>query len=699
MPTKEAQQRNKEFATERSRKISKDLRNIGPPLPCVDPLRRAEAGKCTQAFCEIYLSSVFTLAWNPDQLTVLQRTDEVIRTGEKQAFAMPRGGGKTSICEAACLRASLFGMVEFLIMLAVSATKAADIIESIKTQLVTNDLLMEDFPEICHPIRALEDRANKAKGQHIDGQSTHILWSKNRIAFPAVLDERGEWYPNSGVIIRGSGLTSGDIRGPKWTRKHDGRTVRPGLALIDDPQDDECAHSPLQCQKLHSIVHAAVLGMAGPGKKIAAMMPGTVIAKNDFMERMLNRQLSPMWFGQRFKLINRMPDAMEKWEEYAQLRNDDFRNGGNGLGATAFYGQNREEMDRGAMVAWPERFKPDEIGPVQHAMNLLFLDAASFYSEYQNDPMPEDEAAGQLKADLVAARVVNIERGAVPLQAEKLVAAVDVQQNVLYYAIASFQAGLGGHVVDYGTWPDQGRRYFKLTEVQHTIARAMQAAGVPAGTLEGQHKYALDALSEKLLDLSYPVQPEGTKKIERLIVDAGNWGDVVKTWCLTTRHAAIVTPWIGRAAKANQKPWSEYPTKPGETKGFHWILTYGTGKTRIVKHLLGDSYYWKSLLARRLQMATGDKSAVTLFGKKGHDHRMFAEHLCAEYFQRVEVEGNAVDEWQIRAEHGDNHWFDCIVMAMAGASFAGLTIGEAQPKRQPVKVYDIEEEYRKAQGR
>src|SRR5580704_169553 len=107
MPSKEAQSRNREGALERSRRVSKDLRNIGPPPPCLNPGRRAEAAKCTQAFCEIYLGSIFTLAWAPDQIAVLQKTDEVIHTGGLEAFAMPRGGGKTSICEAACLRATL----------------------------------------------------------------------------------------------------------------------------------------------------------------------------------------------------------------------------------------------------------------------------------------------------------------------------------------------------------------------------------------------------------------------------------------------------------------------------------------------------------------------------------------------------------------------------------------------------------------
>jgi hypothetical protein len=49
----------------------------------------------------------------------------------------------------------------------------------------------------------------------------------------------------SGAIIKVAGIT-GRIRGLKYKRS-DGRTVRPSLVVLDDPQTDESARSLRQC--------------------------------------------------------------------------------------------------------------------------------------------------------------------------------------------------------------------------------------------------------------------------------------------------------------------------------------------------------------------------------------------------------------------------------------------------------------------
>jgi len=54
------------------------------------------------------------------------------------------------------------------------------------------------------------------------------------------------------------------------------RTVRPALVVLDDPQTDESARSLSQCANRESVLAGAVLGLAGPGKKISGIMPCTV---------------------------------------------------------------------------------------------------------------------------------------------------------------------------------------------------------------------------------------------------------------------------------------------------------------------------------------------------------------------------------------------------------------------------------------
>lgn len=69
------------------------------------------------------------------------------------------------------------------------------------------------------------------------------------------------------------------------TKTPDGRSVRPELVVLDDPQTDESARSLSQCATRESILAGAVLGLAGPGKKISGIMPCTVIRPGDMRER------------------------------------------------------------------------------------------------------------------------------------------------------------------------------------------------------------------------------------------------------------------------------------------------------------------------------------------------------------------------------------------------------------------------------
>ncbi len=88
-----------------------------------------------------------------------------------------------------------------------------------------------------------------------------------------------------------------DYQGRRPNRPHssmkfqrpDGRTVRPSLVVLDDPQTDESARSLSQCANRESILAGAVLGLAGPGKKISGIMPCTVIRPGDMADNILDR--------------------------------------------------------------------------------------------------------------------------------------------------------------------------------------------------------------------------------------------------------------------------------------------------------------------------------------------------------------------------------------------------------------------------
>ena len=73
---------------------------------------------------------------------------------------MPRGSGKSSLCEVAGIWSQLYGHREFLVLIGATEGAAVEMMDSIKTELETNEYLFADFPEVCYPIRQLDGKWN-----------------------------------------------------------------------------------------------------------------------------------------------------------------------------------------------------------------------------------------------------------------------------------------------------------------------------------------------------------------------------------------------------------------------------------------------------------------------------------------------------------------------------------------------------------
>jgi hypothetical protein len=211
-------------------------------------------------------------------------------------------------------------------------------------------------------------------------------------------------------------------------KRADGHTVRPSLVVLDDPQTDESARSLSQCATREGILAGAILGLAGPGKKISGIMPCTVIRPSDMADNILSRDKHPEWNGERTKMVYSFPTEEKKWQRYGELRGESLRTYGDIRLATEFYTADREAMDAGAEIAWPERFNHDELSAIQHAMNLKLQDEAAFFAEYQNEPLPEvTSEADELTADQIASKTNRVQLRLVPVVCYHLSFFVDVQ--------------------------------------------------------------------------------------------------------------------------------------------------------------------------------------------------------------------------------------------------------------------------------
>jgi hypothetical protein len=651
-------------AARRSSERSLEGRDIGE-LPAVEDAARKEACRRDfKLFCETYFPEVYRLAWSSDHLRVLAKIQKSVLEGGLFALAMSRGSGKSSLTETAAIWAMLYGHREFVVLIGASESAALEMLDSIKTEFEVNEHISADFPEVSYPIAKLEGIANRCAGQLYRGERTRITWTANEIVLPTIKDAA-----SSGVIVRVAGIT-GRIRGMKY-KKPDGRTIRPEFVVIDDPQTSESAGSVEQTRKRVRVLAGDILGLAGPGKKIAGIMPCTVIRPGDMAEQILDKAKHPEWNGERCKMIYQFPKNGELWERYADLRADELRESGTFEKATEFYRERQAEMDEGAVASWPDRHNYDELSAVQHAMNLKLTDEAAFWAEYQNEPLPEDLGTDeQLTVDGVVNKLNGHSRRTVPVSANHITMFVDVQKTLLFYVVCAWDDDFTGCVIDYGAWPDQRRRYFTLNEANPTLQ-----AKFPRSGLEGCLYGGLKALTEDYLSLEFTRDDGAAMKIEKCLVDA-NWGqstDVVYQFCRESQFSNVVVPSHGKYIGASSKPMSEYHKAVGDRVGHNWRMPNIRGK-RAVRHVVFDANYWKSFIASRLLESMGDRGSLSLWGRSSETHMLFAEHLTAEYRVKTEGRGRRVEEWKMRPEGADNHWWDGLVGCAVGASMSGCVL-------------------------
>jgi hypothetical protein len=654
----------KERARARNVALAIAGRDIGDLPAVVSPERKERAASDFRFFCDSYFPLTFHLPWSPDHLKVIAKIEQAVLRNGLFAMAMPRGSGKTTICECACIWAVLNGHRDFVCLIGSDEGHAMDMLDSIKMELDGNDLLLEDFPEVVYPIQCLDGIANRCNGQLYKGERTHIGWTAREIVLPSMPGSVA-----SGAIIKVAGIT-GRIRGMKYKRA-DGHTVRPALVVLDDPQTDESARSLSQCATREGILAGAILGLAGPGKKISGIMPCTVIRPEDMADNILSRDKHPEWNGERTKMVYSFPTEEKKWQRYGELRGESLRAHGDIRLATEFYAADREAMDAGAEIAWPERFNHDELSAIQHAMNLRLQDEAAFFAEYQNEPLPEESSeSDELSADQIASKTNRMQRRLVPVGCNQLTMFVDVQANLLFFVVAAWEDDFTGYVIDYGVFPDQQRPYFTLRDARLTLPLATKASG-----LEGAIYAGLEQLTDSYLGREWRRDDGAMLRIERCLIDA-NWGsstDVVYQFCRQSAHAGIIMPSHGRFVGASSQPFSEYKRRPGDRIGHNWRMPNVAGK-RAVRHVVYDTNFWKTFIHARLAVPMGDRGCLSLFGDSAAQHRLFAEHITSEYRVKTEGRGRTVDEWKMRPERGDNHWFDCLVGCAAAASIQGVVL-------------------------
>jgi hypothetical protein len=661
------------------RLLTEHGQDIGKISACKNPARRDKAIASFRVFCDTYFPDIFFLPWSHDLLKVCAKVERVVIRHDKLVILMPRGSGKSVLAKAAVLWAVLSGRHKYVILIGAIADNATKDLQWFKDELTENDLLLEDWPRVCYPIRKLDHEPRKCLGQRFEGKKTKIRWGRDRIVLPKIPDSVA-----SQAVIETASL-EGNIRG-RWIRI-DRRIVRPTLVIPDDPQTTESSRSQgPDGQTTHRLetINQDVQGLAGPTARTAMLIPATIITRGDLADQLLKDR---KYHGERMKRFYAMPKNTALWERYKELRDyatNDIPEAA--TEATEFYrarmckmGRNYEEppdlcknctyaaecMDCGAVVDWAARIDdPQNLSSIQAAMHSLYdYGPAGFASEFQNEPLLSVEAARLPTAQEICDQANGHRRGQVPDKAIYLTAFVDVGDDYLAWLVAAWQKNFTGAVIDYGTWPDQGRTFTKAT-ASKPLSELYPKAGV-----EGAISLGLKDLAGDLLDRQYPQASGPPLQIGLCLVDTGYKPESVYTAMRILNRGPILRPSRGRGITAGKTQFDDYHPDRCREMGLHWWITKESPQ-RVIQI---DTNFWKTFVHNRLGTAVADPGALTLYGKP-EEHRLLVDHILAEYYSLPSTEkGVQIQEWHQHVGK-DNEWFDCLVGATMAASKLGCSV-------------------------
>jgi len=636
-------------------KRTKDARIFIPS--CVNPQRRERCLQDPELLLKTYFARDFTRPFGKLHNALIDAIWTTAKYGGKLALAAPRGRGKTTVVKGAVAAVVLAGLVRFPVPIGPTTDHANELYEDFRKKVMFNDLLFEDFPEICAPVRALEGAPQRAGKQHIDGELTRIQWTADRLRLANVPAKYRGPIDYSGVRMEYRGLDAA-IRG--INREGD----RPDFVPIDEPETREAAKSDSQIIDRDDAIEKDIAGLAGEERELAQVMITTIQNRKCNSFRFTDPEIKPSWMGKRFGWVEEWPDEWKKedglWHTYIAMRGQDQRAGDRyGRNATEFYLANRGQMDAGCVLLadnYKATILSDGWVTVHSATQVVFNSIAdtsyeAFCTEYQNDP-PEAEQIQTLELSYsdVASRVSGLSQREVPPLSQYVVRGIDMGKVNCWYVDIAFRSDGTGSVIDYGKFLTYG---LSASSSDSAIELAM-----------------LDALSGFVAE-------HDSYKIDLAFVDSGYKPEAIYEACRRikdTRYYPVKGPDSNyRMPKASDTVQCFFEC--------HASQVYDQNR-KPVWLFHPNTEFWKNWMQERWQMETfadedRNPGSMALFDPPGNDikfHMQFARSQISERMKNIPLPGKGFKKvWEV-VDRSNNHLLDAGGYACAAAAVLGVRL-------------------------
>ncbi|MEK3836459.1 phage terminase large subunit [Paenibacillus sp. FSL R7-0128] len=283
-----------------------------------------------------------------------------VHTNDKVAEAAPRSHAKsTYLSKAFPIREIVYRKRKYEIIISETPAVSSANLDWISLQLKSNAKLRADFG----PLMSAKQQENPK-----DNSSEFIAWEPREDGTKKLLTK---------VEAASTGQA---LRGRNWNG------VRPDLIICDDLEDIKSnAATPELRRKLKDWFAQTVVPLGDPrGKKTAFVYMGTTVHHEALLVDVLYNRSD---FKSRvYRAVIEWPERMDLWEACRLVYKDPDRPKEDRVKeARALYELNREEMERGCVVLWPEA------QPIWKLMTWKWDNGSkAFNTEYMNNPVDEE---------------------------------------------------------------------------------------------------------------------------------------------------------------------------------------------------------------------------------------------------------------------------------------------------------------------
>ena len=631
------------------------------PAPAERKRRKRLEADCA-AWLRWFLPKSFFLPFGPVHLDVIAAALRAIRSGTPITVAAPRGFGKTRVLWGVALYAVLTGLARFPVVIGWKQNAGLQLLDQWLEELAGNDRLAAAYPCQCDPFRE-STASNRLRGllRAIDPErrvGANVRKSRGMVILPDVREGgRGGRKMKQAVLVGAS--MNGSIKGLN-VGLTGGESLRPDVALMDDPQDEDTAASETLVKKVIRRIDYSLRSLSGPRRRIAMMAAVTVVERNDVSEQLLTR---PGTEAIRCGQVLTWPDGWDdedskvkvEWNEWNAVRLEGLERLDGGKAARAYYRKHKKALTKGMQVSWEQRYheggegRPADPDALYGAIWDYFdLGEEAFMSERQNEPVETGISLFFLTPQIIAGCVDrDLAPGAAPEWAQLIVAGTDINPS---YGISTVMLAFGNDQRAHLMWYGMHKMHVGGDEAPAAVTRAVQLELARHGAWLAQR------------------DPRPTIWI---IDGAGTPQDCVINFCAASVRACGLQgiTAFGRAAQRYRPV------------GRHKIIVreqcHLVSENINRRWIIWNQHYWMEPSQKGWTTTPGLAGSCSICPGR---HNEFAEQVC-----RVRLIGKADMgagmRWEYHEKPGAHDYADSMAMAYMGAAWGGIGTGGKQPTR------------------